>query len=118
MHDSFFVYILEYSDGSYYVGSTNDVFTRVQRHNIGEAAGWTKDRCPVKLVYQEEHETLLDFFIPRRSSLTNTLNFFQAQQDIYRLRHSRTSNASRFRNIPSSRLLDNFKISPDSKLFG
>ena len=54
-----FVYILECADGSYYVGSTNNVIQRVERHNVGEAASWTKNRCPVKFVYQEEHASLL-----------------------------------------------------------
>lgn len=57
--EKFYVYILECSDRSYYIGSTNDVQERVKRHNAGEAADWTKNRRPVRVVYQEEHPTLL-----------------------------------------------------------
>jgi putative endonuclease len=60
MEEKFFVYIVECADRSYYVGSTNDVKERVQRHNIGTGADWTKDRRPVRIVYQEEYGTLLD----------------------------------------------------------
>jgi putative endonuclease len=59
MNERFFVYILECSDRSYYVGSTNNVDERARRHNSGEAAEWTKNRSPVKVVYQEKHDSLL-----------------------------------------------------------
>ncbi len=58
MTKMYFVYILECFDGSYYVGCTNDVQIRAERHNNSEAAEWTKTRRPVKLVYHEPHETL------------------------------------------------------------
>jgi len=57
--ESYFVYLLRCSDGSYYVGSTNDVEERVKRHNDGTASEWTKSRRPVALVYREEQDTLL-----------------------------------------------------------
>lgn len=47
------MYILEYSDGSYYTGSTKDLERRLQQHNQGEGANHTKKRLPVKLVYYE-----------------------------------------------------------------
>jgi predicted GIY-YIG superfamily endonuclease len=50
-----FVYILRCSDGSYYVGHTEDVPARVQRHQDGTGAVWTAARRPVSLVFQEEH---------------------------------------------------------------
>ncbi|MEK9156897.1 MAG: GIY-YIG nuclease family protein [Patescibacteria group bacterium] len=59
MNEQFYLYILECADGSYYVGSTNNVDERLKRHNAGEAAEWTKNRCPVRVVYQEEYESLL-----------------------------------------------------------
>ena len=59
MQNLFFVYILECSDGSYYVGSTNDLEERLRRHNAGEAAEWTSKRRPIKIVYQERYGSLL-----------------------------------------------------------
>jgi putative endonuclease len=48
-----FVYILECSDKSYYVGSTHNLDERLSRHASGDWALWTAKRLPVKLVYSE-----------------------------------------------------------------
>lgn len=48
-----FVYILECSDGSLYTGITNDVVQRLQKHNGGKGAQYTRSRRPVKLLYYE-----------------------------------------------------------------
>jgi len=51
---SYFVYILECSDGSLYTGITKDVSKRLDEHNSKDTgAKYTKARRPVKLVYQE-----------------------------------------------------------------
>ena len=50
-----FVYILRCNDGSYYVGHTEDVPARVQRHQDGTGAAWTAARRPVSLMFEEEH---------------------------------------------------------------
>ena len=52
---SYHVYILQSEvDGSYYVGSTQDIAARLDRHNQGRSA-YTKPRRPWCLVFQEEH---------------------------------------------------------------
>jgi len=49
----FYVYILQsLKDGSYYIGSTNDLDDRVKRHNQGRSK-YTKAKCPWELVYHE-----------------------------------------------------------------
>lgn len=48
------VYILKCSDGSYYTGSTTEINRRIQEHQIGEGAEWTKRRLPVEVVYMQE----------------------------------------------------------------
>lgn len=48
------MYILECVDGSYYVGSTNDLDLRLQQHQSGEGANHTRKRLPVELIYYEE----------------------------------------------------------------
>jgi len=48
-----YVYLLLCSDNSIYCGSTFDLKDRLKRHNAGEAAVWTKNRRPVKLIYYE-----------------------------------------------------------------
>jgi putative endonuclease len=53
----FSIYILKsLKDGSYYVGSTNNLEDRFKRHNEGRVA-FTKPRRPWKLVYFEEHSS-------------------------------------------------------------
>ncbi|MGD0572516.1 MAG: GIY-YIG nuclease family protein [Sedimentisphaerales bacterium] len=50
-------YILKCADDSYYVGHTNDLALRIQRHNSSQAAKWTACRIPVKLVYKEPYQS-------------------------------------------------------------
>ncbi len=50
------MYILECSNGAYYTGSTNNLELRLQQHQNGEGANFTRKHLPVKLVYFEEFE--------------------------------------------------------------
>ena len=52
-----FVYILECRDGSLYTGVTNDIARRVQQHNDGDGARYTRSRRPVRLRYHETCES-------------------------------------------------------------
>lgn len=52
-----FVYILECNDGSLYTGVTNDIERRVQQHNDGTGARYTRSRRPVRLRYHETCES-------------------------------------------------------------
>lgn len=55
----FFVYILECSDKSLYVGCTNNLEKRLEQHNNSKlGAHYTKIRRPVILKYKEQFETL------------------------------------------------------------
>jgi len=51
---SFYCYILECSNGSYYTGWSTDPFRRLKQHNSGRGASYTRMHLPVKLVYIEE----------------------------------------------------------------
>lgn len=51
------VYILRCCDGTLYTGSTDDVSRRVQVHNSGKGAKYTRSRTPVEVVYAEEAES-------------------------------------------------------------
>jgi putative endonuclease len=55
-------YILECSDGSFYVGSTRDLERRVFEHNEGLGAAYTKRRRPVRLVWAADFERIDDAF--------------------------------------------------------
>ncbi|MFC6731352.1 MULTISPECIES: GIY-YIG nuclease family protein [unclassified Haladaptatus] len=52
-----FVYMLECGDGTLYTGYTTDVARRVEEHNAGTGAKYTRGRTPVELVYTESFET-------------------------------------------------------------
>ena len=52
-----YTYILKCADGSLYTGWTNDLAKRVEDHNAGRGAKYTKGRGPVTLVYYEASET-------------------------------------------------------------
>ena len=54
--DKWYIYILECADKTLYTGSTNDLDKRLEAHNSGNGAKYTKARLPVKLVYHEEFE--------------------------------------------------------------
>ena len=57
------MYILECSDGTYYVGSTKDLEYRFSEHQSGKGAIHTSRRLPMKLVYSEEFERVVDAYI-------------------------------------------------------
>ncbi len=52
-----FVYMVECSDGSLYTGITNNLERRVQQHNDGTAARYTRSRRPVRIRYHERCES-------------------------------------------------------------
>jgi putative endonuclease len=63
---TYYVYIIQsFKDGSYYIGSTQNLEERFQRHNEGRSK-YTKLKRPWDLVYYEEH--------PSRSSAVKREN--------------------------------------------
>ena len=50
-----FVYIVECRDGTYYTGYTQDIERRIELHNSGKGAKYTRDRRPVRLVWRKEY---------------------------------------------------------------
>lgn len=55
-----YVYILRCSDGTLYTGWTNDINKRLEAHNSGNGAKYTRGRLPVTLVHLEELPTKSD----------------------------------------------------------
>jgi len=51
---SYYVYILRCADGTLYTGWTTDLKARVEAHDRGQGAKYTRGRGPVELVYKEE----------------------------------------------------------------
>ena len=52
-----FVYMLRCADGTFYTGWTTDVAARERAHNLGRGAKYTASRRPVRVVYEEAHDT-------------------------------------------------------------
>lgn len=50
------VYLARCGDGSLYTGITNDLAARLESHNAGKGAAYTRSRLPVALVYSETVE--------------------------------------------------------------
>lgn len=51
-----YVYILKCADNSLYTGWTNNLEKRMDKHNSGNGAKYTRGRLPVELVYFETFE--------------------------------------------------------------
>jgi len=58
--------MLRCRDGSLYVGITNDVALRVEKHNRGLGPEFTKKRRPVELIWNQE---FLDRFAARKKEV-------------------------------------------------
>ncbi|OUN24987.1 GIY-YIG nuclease family protein [Blautia sp. An81] len=52
-----YTYILRCRDGSLYTGWTNNLEKRLNCHNAGKGAKYTKARLPVELAYFETFQT-------------------------------------------------------------
>ena len=52
-----YTYMVRCKDNSLYTGWTNNLEKRIEAHNTGKGAKYTKTRGPVELVYYEQFET-------------------------------------------------------------
>jgi putative endonuclease len=48
-----YMYILKCADDSYYTGSTNNLYRRLQEHQNCNGSNYTMNRLPVQLIYFE-----------------------------------------------------------------
>ena len=52
---TYYVYIIECSDNTYYCGYTNKLDSRIKKHNYSKTGSkYARSRRPVKLVYSEK----------------------------------------------------------------
>ena len=73
-----YTYIVRCSDGTYYTGWTNDLEKRVEAHNTGKGAKYTRTRCPVALAYYETFQTKEEA-MRREWQIKHTMNRAQKQ---------------------------------------
>jgi predicted GIY-YIG superfamily endonuclease len=58
---SFWAYILQCSDGSYYTGHTDNLEQRINQHHTGAfSTCYTFNRRPVQLVFSQEFPTRIE----------------------------------------------------------
>lgn len=79
---SYFVYLLECSDKTFYIGYTTDLDRRIFEHNSSNlGAKYTKGRRPVVLKYSKSFETLSEAlkyeFYLKSLSRKNKLKLFK-----------------------------------------
>lgn len=55
-----FLYVVECADGTLYTGYATDVARRVDAHNAGKGAKYTRSRLPVRLLFEREFPTKHD----------------------------------------------------------
>lgn len=60
MDKRWYLYILRCGDGTLYTGITTDVQARLEAHQSGKGAKYTRGRGPLELVYSEDCGTHSD----------------------------------------------------------
>lgn len=60
MEATWYLYILRCGDGTLYTGITTDVERRLEAHQTGKGAKYTRGRGPLELVYREACENHSD----------------------------------------------------------
>ena len=53
MEQTWYLYILRCKDNTFYTGITTDVDKRLEAHQTGKGAKYTRGRAPLELVYRE-----------------------------------------------------------------
>lgn len=83
---AYFVYMVRCADGSLYTGVAKDVLRRVQQHNAGVGAKYTRGRGPVLLVWMQ-HEPSFSEALKREAWLkTMPRQFREGLVDQYAVR--------------------------------
>jgi predicted GIY-YIG superfamily endonuclease len=63
---TYYLYILRCSDGSYYIGHTDDLAARFAKHQAGTYGGYTAKRRPVELVFSSRFYSRDQAFVCER----------------------------------------------------
>ena len=63
---TFYVYIVQCADETYYTGFSPHVRKRVKLHNSGKGAKYTRDRRPVKLIWYKKYKNFKCAFLAEK----------------------------------------------------
>ncbi|MEF8826653.1 MAG: GIY-YIG nuclease family protein [Halapricum sp.] len=55
MAEDYYVYVLHCADDTFYTGYTTDIDRRVNEHEAGRGAKYTRGRTPVEVVHVESY---------------------------------------------------------------
>jgi len=58
--EKYYAYMVRCSDNSIYSGYTTNLEKRLETHNMGKGAKYTRTRLPVKIEYFEEFDNKID----------------------------------------------------------
>ena len=85
---TWYCYLVRCRDGSLYTGITTDLNRRIDAHNEGKGAKYTRNRQPVQLVYQEHSISRSD--ASKREHALKSLKKAQKERliDIYQIKES------------------------------
>ena len=102
------MYILQCSDDSYYVGSTKNLELRFSQHQSGKGSRYTSGRLPVQLVYCEEYDRVSDAFYREK----------QVQGWTRRKREALINGNPELLPVLAKKVFDKSKIKDNSLVFG
>ncbi|MEO6883848.1 MAG: GIY-YIG nuclease family protein [Bacteroidia bacterium] len=54
-NEIWYVYMAECADSTFYIGTSNNVAKRIEKHNQGKGAKYTKGRAPLELKYVQAY---------------------------------------------------------------
>ncbi len=54
MSKNWSVYMVKCKDNTFYTGVSNNIKHRIEQHNLGKGAKYTRARRPIELVYSEQ----------------------------------------------------------------
>lgn len=88
MKDTAYTYIVECADGTFYTGWTNQLEQRIESHNQGTGAKYTRSRRPVRLVYYEafasKQEAMKREYAIKKLSRKDKLRLIQTEDEGYK----------------------------------
>lgn len=83
------VYILRCRDDSLYTGIAKDIVKRIDKHNKGKGAKYTRSRLPVRLIAQrwmknKSNALRLEAFIKKQNPQEKVSKMFEWNDEIYK----------------------------------